>query len=66
MRMPLQPGPYTVASAVVDERNVERADYFDWVDAALAFEVTRPLDRIFHAMFYVPQRLRVERGETTP
>ena len=42
-------------------RNVERADYLDWVDNALAFEVLEPRDRTVYAMFHVDQRLRVER-----
>jgi len=62
MRMPLHPGGYTINPAVTDERNVERADYFDWVDNALAFEVLKPRDRIVYAMFHVDQRLRVERA----
>ena len=59
--LPLHPGGYTINPAVVDERNVERADYFDWVDNALAFEVLKPPDRIIYAMFHVDQELRVHR-----
>ena len=62
LRLPLHPGGYTVSPAVVDERNVQRADYFDWVDHALAFQVLKPRDRIVYAMFHVEQRLRVERA----
>jgi ABC-type polysaccharide/polyol phosphate transport system ATPase subunit len=61
LRLPVHPGAYTIAPAVVDETNVERAEYFDWVDNALAFEVLKPRDRIVYAMFYVDQHLRVER-----
>jgi len=61
LRMPIHPGGYTISPAVVDERNVERSDYLDWVDNALAFEVTKPRDRIMYAMFHVDQHLRIER-----
>jgi lipopolysaccharide transport system ATP-binding protein len=62
LRLPLYPGTYTINPAVVDERNVERVDYFDWVDHALTFEVLKPRDRIMYAMFHVEQELRVERS----
>jgi lipopolysaccharide transport system ATP-binding protein len=62
LRLPLHPGSYTINPAVTDERNVDRPDYFDWVDTALAFEVLKPRDRIVYAMFHVEQRLRVERA----
>ena len=62
LRLPLHPGAYTINPAVTDERNVERADYLDWVDNALAFEVLEPRDRTVYAMFHVDQRLRVERS----
>lgn len=62
LRLPLYPGSYTVNPAVVDERNVMRVDYFDWVDHALAFEVLKPPDRIMYAMFHVEQALRIERS----
>ena len=61
LRLPVHPGAYTVAPAVVEESNVERAEYFDWVDNALAFEVLKSRDRIVYAMFHVDQHLRVER-----
>jgi ABC-type polysaccharide/polyol phosphate transport system ATPase subunit len=62
LRLPLHPGGYTVSPAVMDERNLARADYFDWVDNAIALEVMKPSDRIVYAMFHVDQRLRVERA----
>ena len=48
--------------AITEARNLERADYCDWVDNALAFEVLKPTDRIVYAMFHVDQQLRVARG----
>jgi ABC-type polysaccharide/polyol phosphate transport system ATPase subunit len=62
LRLPLHPGGYTVSPAVMDERNLMRADYFDWVDNALALEVMKPSDRIVYAMFHVDQHIRVERA----
>jgi lipopolysaccharide transport system ATP-binding protein len=62
LRLPLHPGGYTVSPAIMDERNVARADYFDWVDNAIALEVMKPADRIIYAMFHVEQRLRIERA----
>jgi hypothetical protein len=61
LRLPLHPGSYTINPAVTDERNVERAEYFDWVDNALVFVVLKPLDRIVYALFHVDQQLRVVR-----
>jgi lipopolysaccharide transport system ATP-binding protein len=60
-RLPLHAGSYTISPAVTDERNVERAEYLDWVDNALAFQVLESPERIVYAMFHVDQYVRVER-----
>ena len=65
LKLPVRAGVYTISPAVVDERNVQRADYFDWVDEALRFEVLPRGGRRIQGMCHVAQQLTIVRAPAT-